>query len=59
MVRIVNSAIYKMDLTKLISRYKGGGTSAYHPIMILKALVQRIPRKYIPQDKSQNICVKI
>ncbi len=39
MVRIVNSAIYKMDLTKLISRYKGGGTSAYHPIMILKALV--------------------
>ena len=45
MVRIVNSAIDRMDLTKLISRYKGGGTSAYHPIMMLKAIVYAYTQK--------------
>ena len=28
-----------MDSTALINKYKGGGTSAYHPMMMLKVLV--------------------
>lgn len=39
LVKIVNNAIERMDLTALINKYKGGGTSAYHPMMMLKVLV--------------------
>lgn len=39
LVKIVNNAIERMDLTPLINKYKGGGTSAYHPMMMLKVLV--------------------
>jgi transposase len=39
LVRVVNTAIEKMDLSKLLAQYKGGGTSSYHPKMLLKVLV--------------------
>ena len=39
LVRIVNSSIEKMDLSALLAQYKGGGTSSYHPKMLLKVLV--------------------
>ena len=39
LVKIVNRAIERMDLTPLLKKYKGGGTSAYHPLMMLKVLV--------------------
>jgi transposase len=39
LVRVVNSAIEKMDLSALLAQYKGGGTSSYHPKMLLKVLV--------------------
>jgi len=39
LVRVVNTAIEKMDLKVLLARYKGGGTSSYHPKMLLKVLV--------------------
>jgi transposase len=39
LVRVVHSAIEKIDLTPLLKRYKGGGTSSYHPKMMLKVLV--------------------
>jgi len=39
LVRIVNATIEKMDLSVLLSQYKGGGTSSYHPKMLLKVLV--------------------
>jgi transposase len=39
LVRVVNTSIEKMDLTDLLARYKGGGTSSYHPKMLLKVLV--------------------
>ena len=38
-VRIVNMVIDKLDLDPLIESYKGGGTSSYHPRMLLKVLV--------------------
>jgi transposase len=38
-VRVVNQAIDKMDLTILRKQYKGGGTSSYHPQMMLKVLI--------------------
>jgi transposase len=39
LVRVVHAAIEKMDLGPLMKRYKGGGTSSYHPKMMLKVLV--------------------
>jgi transposase len=39
MVRVVNKAIEKMDLSILKKQYKGGGTSSYHPQMMLKVLI--------------------
>jgi transposase len=39
LVRVVHEAIEKMDLEPLMKRYKGGGTSSYHPKMMLKVLV--------------------
>jgi transposase len=38
-VRVVNSVIENIDLSQLIKGYKGGGTSSYHPRMLLKVLV--------------------
>lgn len=39
LVRVVNKYIEQMDLTRLLARYKGGGTSSYHPKMMLKVFV--------------------
>ena len=39
LVRTVNEAVEKIDVTALLQQYKGGGTSSYHPKMMLKVLV--------------------
>lgn len=38
-VRVVASVIDRIDLEPLMETYKGGGTSSYHPRMLLKVLV--------------------
>jgi transposase len=38
-VRVVNAVLDKVDITALTSQYKPGGTSSYHPRMLLKVLV--------------------
>ena len=38
-VRVINQVIDKVDLHSLIEKYEGGGTSSYHPRMMLKILV--------------------
>ena len=38
-VRTVSAVIDRLDLSGLIKRYKPGGTSVYHPRMLLKVLV--------------------
>ena len=38
-VRIVNQVIDRIDLDPLIAKFKGGGTSSYHPGILLKILV--------------------
>lgn len=37
-VLIVNQVVDQLNIDCLLSRYKGGGTSAYHPRMLLKVL---------------------
>lgn len=39
LVRVVNQVVEKLDLSSLINQYEGGGTSAYHPKMLVKVLL--------------------
>src|SRR5690606_6095005 len=38
-VRVVSEVIDRIDIEPLMETYKGGGTSSYHPRMLLKVLV--------------------
>src|SRR3974377_1085337 len=44
-VRVVNRAIEQIYLEPLLRKYKGGGTSSYHPQMMLKVLVYAYTEK--------------
>lgn len=39
LVRVVNEVVEAMDISDLVNLYKGGGTSSYHPRMLLKILL--------------------
>jgi transposase len=39
LVRVVNQVVESMDMSDLLNLYQGGGTSAYHPRMLLKVLL--------------------
>lgn len=38
-VRVVNQVIDKINIEPLLKKFKGGGTSSYHPRMLLKVVV--------------------
>ena len=38
-VRVVNSVVERLDITPIMQTYKGGGTSSYHPLMLLKVVL--------------------
>ena len=37
-VRLVDSVVNSLDISDILKKYKGGGTSAYHPRMMIKVL---------------------
>ena len=39
LVRVVDSILRLMNISPLLRKYKGGGTSSYHPEMMLKVIV--------------------
>lgn len=39
LVRVINEAVNKMDLSAVINTYEGGGASAYHPVMMTKVML--------------------
>lgn len=39
LVRVVNTTVDKMNIEPLIATYKGGGSSAFHPVMMIKILL--------------------
>jgi len=46
LVRVVNDAVEKIDVSSLLAQYKGGGTSSYHPKMMLKVLVYAYAERF-------------
>jgi transposase len=60
-VRLVNEAIDGMKIESILSTYKGGGTSSYHPKMLLKVLVFGYIEKIyssrgIEKALKENVC---
>ena len=39
LVRVINDTVEKLNIEPLLQTYKGGGTSSYHPLMLLKVLL--------------------
>jgi len=61
LVRLVNDAIDGLKLEPILNTYKGGGSSSYHPRMMLKALVYGYIEKIyssrgIEKALQENIC---
>ena len=59
-VRIVNTILDRIDVSSIEATYKGGGTSSYHPKVLLKILVYAYLRnlyssRKIEQALSENI----
>lgn len=42
LVRVVNSVIDKLNIESLVQSYKGGGSSSYNPVMLLKVWIYAI-----------------
>lgn len=45
LVRVISDVIEKLDLRRVEAQYRGGGTSSYHPRMLLKVLVYAYSQK--------------
>jgi len=59
-VRFVAHVIDQMDLDPILATYKGGGTSSYHPRMMLKVLVYGyVERVTTCRGIAQAICDRI
>lgn len=52
-VRIVNDVVEKIDLRLLEQQYKGGGSSSYHPKMMLKIMVYSYLRNIYSSRKME------
>ena len=53
-VRVVHQIIDSIDMQPVIAKYKGGGTSSYHPKMLLKILVYGYLSNIYSSRKLEN-----
>jgi transposase len=51
LVRVVNEAVEGIQVERLLAQYAGGGTSSYHPQMMLKVLVYAYCQKIYTSRK--------
>ena len=59
LVRVINELIDKMDLTVIHKSYRGGGTSSYHPKMLLKVIVYAYAVQVYSGRQIAKACEKI
>ena len=60
-VRLISAMVDKLDITDILSTYKGGGTSSYHPRMLIKLLVYGYfdgvtSSRKLEQCTQENVC---
>ena len=53
--RLINILVDNMDLTKIFNKYKGGGTSAYNPCMLLKVWLLGYIEKIYTSRKLEKV----
>lgn len=53
-VRVVNEVIESIDISPLLKNYKSGGTSSYHPKMLLKVMVYAYMTNVYSSRKMEN-----
>ena len=53
-VRIVNTIVDHLDISILAKSYKGGGTSSYHPRMLLKVIIYAYLRNLYSSRKIEQ-----
>lgn len=59
-VRVVNEVVERIDIGALERSYKGGGTSSYHPRMLLKVVVYAYLRNiYSSRKMEQALCENV
>lgn len=54
LVRVVNRVVDELDIEPLLAKYKGGGTSSYHPRMMLKVIVYAYTQKIYASRKIEK-----
>ncbi len=54
-VRVVNEVINRINADTLIKQYEGGGTSSYHPRMLLKVLIYSYLCNIYSSRKMENV----
>ena len=54
-VRVVDRIIDSLDIGLLLARYKPGGTSSYHPRMLLKVLVYAYMNNIYSSRKIEDV----
>jgi transposase len=54
LVRVINQLVEEMDMGALVRQYKGGGTSSYHPKMMLKTLIYAYARQIYSSRQIAN-----
>lgn len=60
LVRVVDEVVGKMDISSLVNLYSGGGTTSYHPRMLLKVLLYAYSTKiYTGRKIAQALCQDI
>lgn len=55
-VRIINQVIDALDIDPLLANYKGGGSSSYHPRMLLKAIIYAYVTNIYSSRKMEEAC---
>jgi transposase len=53
-VRVVDQVIEQINIDRLVKSYKGGGTSSYHPRMLLKVMVYSYLRNIFSSRKIEE-----
>lgn len=55
-VRIVNEVINQINIQPLLAAYTGGGSSSYHPLMLLKVVVYGYMNNVYSSRKLEDAC---
>src|SRR5690606_33373920 len=55
-VRVVNQIVDGLSINPLLKKFKGGGTSSYHPRMILKVLLYAYVNNTYSSRKIEEAC---